>query len=65
MNAINTPRVFMRSMATRQANLALSKYISDAVCIVKNGGFDLLFSKAQASAKAIPKLWIMLIYHFM
>jgi isobutyryl-CoA mutase len=42
MNAINTPRVYMRSLATRQANLALSKYIADALCVVKNAGFDLV-----------------------
>ncbi|MFH1121282.1 MAG: methylmalonyl-CoA mutase family protein [Bacteroidota bacterium] len=47
MNAINTPRVFMRSMATRQANLALSKYISDAVCIVKNAEFDLVILESS------------------
>ncbi len=37
----------MRSMATRQANLALSKYISDAVCIVKNAGFDLIILESS------------------
>jgi isobutyryl-CoA mutase len=42
MNSIHTPRVFMRSLATRQANLALSKHIADAICIVKNAGFDLV-----------------------
>jgi len=42
MNAINTPRVYMRSLATRQANLALSKYIAEALCVVKNAGFDLI-----------------------
>jgi len=42
MNAINTSRVYMRSLATRQANLALSKYILDALCIVKNANFDLI-----------------------
>jgi len=42
MNAINTPRVFMRSLATRQAHLALSKHISEALCVVKNAGFDLV-----------------------
>lgn len=47
MNAINTPRVFMRSMATRQAHRALSKYISDAVCIVKNAGFDLVILESS------------------
>ncbi len=47
MNAINSPQVFMRSMATRQANLALSKYISDAVCIVKNAGFDMVILESS------------------
>jgi len=42
MNAINTPKVYMRSLATRQANLALSKYIAEALCVVKNAGFDLV-----------------------
>ncbi len=42
MNAINTPRVYMRSLATRQSNLALSKYVSAAVDITKGAGFDLI-----------------------
>lgn len=42
MNAINHPSVYMRSMATRQSNLALSKYIRDALNIVKAAGFDLI-----------------------
>ncbi|MFA6127158.1 MAG: methylmalonyl-CoA mutase family protein [Bacteroidales bacterium] len=42
MNAINDPTIFMRSMATRQSNLALSKYVSDALDIVKAAGFDLI-----------------------
>ena len=28
MNAINNPRVYMRSLATRQSNLALSKHVN-------------------------------------
>ena len=35
MNAINSPRVYMRSLATRQANLALSNYVHEAVEIQK------------------------------
>ena len=31
MNAINSPRVYMRSLATRQSNLALSKYVAEAI----------------------------------
>ena len=42
MNAIHHPRVYMRSLATRQSNLALSKYVQDAVDTVKAAGVDLV-----------------------
>jgi isobutyryl-CoA mutase len=42
MNAINNERVYMRSMATRQSNLALSKYVNDAVAILKAAEYDLV-----------------------
>ena len=42
MNAIRNERVYMRSLATRQSNLALSKYVQEAVDIVKTAGFDLI-----------------------
>lgn len=42
MNSINNDRVYMRSLATRQSNLALSPHIQDAVNIVKAAGFDLV-----------------------
>jgi methylmalonyl-CoA mutase len=42
MNAINGARVYMRSLATRQSNLALSKYVSEAVNILKSADFDLI-----------------------
>lgn len=42
MNAIDNPRVFMRSLATRQSNLAMSKYVKDAVIILQAAGFDLI-----------------------
>ncbi len=42
MNAIRSERVYMRSMATRQSNLALSKYVQEAVNIVKAANFDLI-----------------------
>jgi isobutyryl-CoA mutase len=42
MNAINNDRVYMRSLATRQSNLALSPHIQDAVNIVKAADFDLV-----------------------
>lgn len=42
MNAINSPRVYMRSLATRQSNLALSKYVHEAIQILKAAQFDLI-----------------------
>jgi len=42
MNAINNPRVYMRSLATRQSNLALSAYVKEALMILKAAGFDLI-----------------------
>lgn len=42
MNAINNERVYMRSLATRQSNLALSKHVQGAVDIIKSSGFDLI-----------------------
>ncbi len=42
MNSIRNPRVYMRSLATRQSNLALSKHVDDALLILKAAGFDLI-----------------------
>ena len=42
MNAINSPRVYMRSLATRQSNLALSKYVAEAIEILKAAEYDLI-----------------------
>jgi methylmalonyl-CoA mutase len=42
MNAIKNPRVYMRSLATRQSNLALSKHVQEAIDIVKAAHFDLI-----------------------
>ncbi len=42
MNSINNPRVFVRSMATRQSNLSLSRYVKDVINLFKTSGFDLI-----------------------
>ncbi|NDH90667.1 MAG: methylmalonyl-CoA mutase, partial [Flavobacteriia bacterium] len=42
MNAIKHGNVFMRSLATRQANLALSAHVQNALDILKVAGFDLI-----------------------
>lgn len=42
MNAIHNERVYMRSLATRQSNLALSKYVKEAVDVLKAARYDLI-----------------------
>lgn len=42
MNSINNSRVYMRSLATRQANLAMSPHVDAAIAILKSAGFDLI-----------------------
>ena len=42
MNSIKSSRVYMRSLATRQANLALSAHVNEAINILKVANFDLI-----------------------
>ena len=43
MNSVSGPATYMRSLATRQANLAMSPHVADAVDVTKLGGFDVVF----------------------
>ncbi|MFL9481573.1 methylmalonyl-CoA mutase family protein [Chitinophagaceae bacterium LWZ2-11] len=42
MNSISHVRAYMRSLATRDDNTALSVYVQDAINICKEAGFDLI-----------------------
>ncbi|MFT5584150.1 MAG: methylmalonyl-CoA mutase [Cognaticolwellia sp.] len=42
MNAVDSPRIYMRSLATRQANLSISEHVRDSIEICKAAGFDLI-----------------------
>jgi methylmalonyl-CoA mutase len=42
MNSVSHERVFMRSLATRQSNLALSRHIPEVLNILKAAQFDLI-----------------------
>lgn len=42
MNAIFSPRVYMRSLATRKSKTELSLAIKDAISVVKAAGFELI-----------------------
>ncbi|WP_321516081.1 methylmalonyl-CoA mutase family protein [Marinifilum fragile] len=47
MNAIHNSNVYLRSLATRRANLALSKHVDDALMIMKAAGFDCIFLESS------------------
>lgn len=42
MNSIHNPRVYMRSMATREANLSISKHIDDSITVLKAAGYNMI-----------------------
>ena len=42
MNSISSNRVYMRSLATRQSNLALSKHVAEALLVLKAAEYDLI-----------------------
>ena len=42
MNSIRSERVYMRSLATRQSNLALSKHVDEALQVLKAANYDLI-----------------------
>ncbi|MEO7960408.1 MAG: methylmalonyl-CoA mutase family protein, partial [Ginsengibacter sp.] len=42
MNAIHNPRAYMRSLATRDSDKALSNYVQEAIDICKEEGFDFI-----------------------
>ena len=42
MNAISGPRVYMRSLATRDSDKALSAHVKEAIDICKEAGYDLI-----------------------
>jgi isobutyryl-CoA mutase len=42
MNSISSPRAYMRSLATRESDKALSSYVTEALQICKQAAFDLI-----------------------
>ena len=42
MNSISNPRAYMRSLATRESDRALSAYVQEAIDICKEAGFDFI-----------------------
>ena len=42
MNSISSPRAYMRSLATRESDKALSEYVQEAIDICKGAGYDFI-----------------------
>jgi len=47
MNSASSERIFVRSMATRRANVALSESVQDALDVLKLSGFDLIILESS------------------
>ena len=47
MNTASNERIFVRSMATRRANVALSQSVQDALDVLKLSGFDLILLESS------------------
>ncbi len=52
MNAIYAPRVFARSLATRQAHRALSQSVRDALLVLQAASYDLLLVETAGIGQA-------------
>lgn len=52
MNAINSPNVFMRSMATRQANASVNQNINDIITCFKSSLFDLIIIETSGTGQS-------------
>ena len=45
MNAIGNPRLYLRSLATRQSQTEIPEVLADAITAVKAAGFDLIIAE--------------------
>ena len=51
MNAISSPRAYMRSLATRESDASLSGYVQEAIDICKTAGFDLIILETAGTGQ--------------
>jgi methylmalonyl-CoA mutase len=51
MNSIHSPRAYMRSLATREADTALSAYVREALDICRAAAFDLIILESAGTGQ--------------
>jgi len=56
MNSINNPRVFMRSLATRQSNVSLSSHIEDVLSVCKRTPFDIIILETSGIGQSDTRI---------
>ena len=52
MNSIHSPRAYMRSLATRETDVALSAYVQDALDICREAAFDLIILESAGTGQS-------------
>ncbi len=52
MNSIHSPRAYMRSLATRETDVALSAYVQEALDICRHAGFDLILLESAGTGQS-------------
>ncbi|MCK4469299.1 MAG: cobalamin-dependent protein, partial [Desulfobacterales bacterium] len=56
MNAISTPRVYMRSFATRRSNAEITDVLPESIDVVKAAGFDLVIVETAGIGQGDSKI---------
>jgi isobutyryl-CoA mutase len=52
MNSIHSPRAYMRSLATRETDVALSPYVREALDVCRDAGFDLILLESAGTGQS-------------
>jgi len=52
MNSISGPRSYMRSLATRESDRALSEHVQDAIDVCKEAGYDLIILESAGTGQS-------------
>ncbi|GBC59535.1 methylmalonyl-CoA mutase [Desulfonema ishimotonii] len=56
MNAINSPRVYMRSLATRKSNAEIPDFLPDAISVARAAGYDLIIAETAGIGQGDSKI---------
>ncbi|HVY73836.1 MAG TPA: methylmalonyl-CoA mutase family protein [Puia sp.] len=52
MNSVHSPKAYMRSLATRDSDIALSAYVQDAIDICQASAFDLVILESAGTGQS-------------